>query len=193
MAVLEVQESIATKPKNSIGETYARKVLSNWNGTHVADAIIAATQLGLIHSGGALKDERARQILREEFDSRKTDDVNWSVVIEAYRNGRNSVINAAQLRERYYPAAGNDNKPQLSKGWTQTINSLPPLPGGQPKERFQVTWFDDVDQSAAKEEIVKGLLGAGEFSLFVAKPGTAKSVGDIACHIAAGKVFSYSL
>jgi RecA-family ATPase len=48
---------------------------------------------------------------------------------------------------------------------------------------------DDVDQSTAKEEIVQGVLGAGEFSLFVAKPGTAKSVlvGDIDCHIAAGK------
>jgi hypothetical protein len=56
------------------------------------------------------------------------------------------------------------------------------------KDRFQVTWFDDVDQSAAKEEIVQGVLGAGEFSLFVAKPGTAKSVlvGDIGCHVAAG-------
>jgi AAA domain-containing protein len=57
------------------------------------------------------------------------------------------------------------------------------------KPRFQITWFDDVDQSTAKEEILKGVLGAGEFSLWVAKPGTAKSVlvGDIGCHIAAGK------
>jgi hypothetical protein len=56
------------------------------------------------------------------------------------------------------------------------------------KERFQITWFDDVDQSTAKEQILQGVLGAGEFSLFVAKPGTAKSVlvGDIGCHIAAG-------
>jgi hypothetical protein len=39
-----------------------------------------------------------------------------------------------------------------------------------------------------KDELVKGLLGTGEFSLFVAKPGTAKSVlvGDIGCHVAAG-------
>jgi hypothetical protein len=124
MASLKVQNSIATKPKNSIGETYARKVLSNWNGTHVADAIIAATQIGLIHSGGALNDERARQILQEEFDSRKTDEVNWSVVIEAYRNGRSSVISAAQLRERYYPAAGNDIKPMPLSGRAAFINMV---------------------------------------------------------------------
>ena len=57
-----------------------------------------------------------------------------------------------------------------------------------PKERFQITWFDDVDQTVTKEEIVQGVLGAGEFSLFVAKPGMGKSVlvGDIGMHIAAG-------
>src|ERR1700724_169042 len=56
------------------------------------------------------------------------------------------------------------------------------------KPRFQITRFDDVNQSVAKEYVVQGMIGAGEFSLFVAKPGTAKSVlvGDIGCHIAAG-------
>src|ERR1700730_18045169 len=98
------------KPKNSIGETFARKVLSDWNGTHVADACIAATQIGLIHSGGGFGDERAREILRKEFDKRKVDDVNWSVVIEAFRNGRSAVISATELRERFYGA--NDNKPE---------------------------------------------------------------------------------
>src|ERR1700721_1391615 len=82
----------------------------------------------------------------------------------------------------------NDDKPQLSKAWNDTVNLVAKLPGGPSKERFQVTWFDDVDQSTAKEEIVHGVLGAGEFSLFVAKHGTGKSVlvGDIGCHIAAG-------
>jgi hypothetical protein len=57
MAAVAVNETVSIKPQNSIGETYARKVLSDWNGTHVADACIAATQFGLIHSGGALKDD----------------------------------------------------------------------------------------------------------------------------------------
>jgi hypothetical protein len=185
--------SVADKPKNSPGETYARKVLSDWNGTHVADACIAATQLGLIHSGGALKDDRAREILQNEFDLRNVDSVNWSVVIEAYRNGRSSVINASQLRQRYYPAASNDNKPKPASKLatfapTRAGTSANELIAKLTKERFQVTWFDDVDQSSAKEEILQGVLGAGEFSLFVAKPGMGKSVlvGDIGCHIAAG-------
>ena len=46
-----------------------------------------------------------------------------------------------------------------------------------------------VDKTTTKEEIVQGVLGAGEFSLFVAKPGMGKSVlvGDIGMHIAAGR------
>jgi hypothetical protein len=196
MAALIMKESVATKPKNSPGETFARKVLSDWKGTHVADACIAATQLGLIHSGGGFGDERARQILREEFDSRKINDVNWSVVIEAFRNGRSAVISPAELRERYYPAEANDNKPMAKSKFAEFYDTLTARSGtsvgdavaNRSKERFQITWFDDVDQSVAKEEILQGVLGAGEFSLFVAKPGTAKSVlvGDIGCHVAAG-------
>jgi AAA domain-containing protein len=175
MTALDVKDNVASKPKNSIGETYAKKVLSDWNGNHVADACVAATLLGLIHSGGGFGDGRARQILREEFDRRNVDDINWSVVIESYRNGRSAVINPAQLKERFSPAAAaNDNNLQL--------------PNIQAKDRFKVTWFDDVDKSPAKEWIVKGIIGASEFSLWVAKPGTAKSVllCDIGCHIAAG-------
>ncbi|MDH2350871.1 AAA family ATPase [Bradyrhizobium sp. SSUT112] len=80
-----------------------------------------------------------------------------------------------------YAKAANDN--------SRKTLQLPDAVKADLKERFQVTWFDDVDQSAAKEEILQGVLGAGEFSLFVAKPGTGKSVlvGDIGCHIAAGR------
>jgi hypothetical protein len=196
MTALNVKESVATKPKNSFGETYARKVVSDWKGSHVADACIAATQIGLIHSGGVLGYERAKAILREEFDIRKVDDVNWSVVNEAFQNGRAAVINPSQLRERFYPPTANDNKPMPPSKFAAFHTMLKERSGTSVEEglasrfktRFQITWFDDVDQSTAKEEIVQGVLGAGEFSLFVAKPGTAKSVlvGDIGCHIAAG-------
>ena len=83
----------------------------------------------------------------------------------------------------------NDNVAKLSPGWTETVNKLETSNGTTPrKDRFQITLFDDVDQTVTKEEIVQGVLGAGEFSLFVAKPGMGKSVlvGDIGMHIAAG-------
>jgi hypothetical protein len=175
------------KPKNSVGETYARKVLSDWKGNHVADACIAATQIGLIHSSSLLGYERAKDILRDEFNSRKVDDVNWSVVNEAFQNGRSAVISPSELKTRFTFVVANDNKPVMSSNWNAFLNANPTI-ANQAKSRFQITWFDDVDQSTAKEEILQGVLGAGEFSLFVAKPGTAKSVlvGDIGCHVAAG-------
>src|SRR3979409_240464 len=91
--------------------------------------------------------------------------------------------------------SANDNVPHATKYGAflhmvkeRASTSVEDLIANRTKERFQVTWYDDVDQSVAKEEILQGVLGAGEFSLFVAKPGTAKSVlvGDIGCHIAAG-------
>jgi hypothetical protein len=191
-----LSESVATKPKNSIGETYARKVLSEWKGNHVADACIAATQIGLIHSSSLLGYERAKQLLRQDFNSRKVDDVNWSVVNEAFQNGRSAVISPTELKNRFSFVVANDNKPKSPSGFAAFQNMIEGRAGtavqdaiaNRSKDRFQITWFDDVDQSAAKEEILQGVLGAGEFSLFVAKPGTAKSVlvGDIGCHIAAG-------
>nr|WP_306235704.1 AAA family ATPase [Bradyrhizobium sp. Bra64] len=92
-------------------------------------------------------------------------------------------VEAAKAEIDAHAKAANDNQ-------RKTLQ-LPEAVKGDQKERFQVTWFDDVDQSTAKEEILQGVLGAGEFSLFVAKPGTGKSVlvGDIGCHVAAGKAW----
>jgi hypothetical protein len=111
MAALSVKESVATNPKrNPNGEAAARKILANWKGDFVGDACIAATQIGLLHSGYLLGYERAKEILREEFDRRKVDDVNWSVVNQSFQDGRSAVISTAQLMERYFPVASNDNE-----------------------------------------------------------------------------------
>jgi hypothetical protein len=52
MTALKVKESVATKPKNSIGETYARKVLSN-RGSHELARPESQTRLGRILRCGA--------------------------------------------------------------------------------------------------------------------------------------------
>ncbi|MBB6299927.1 AAA family ATPase [Rhizobium leucaenae] len=71
---------------------------------------------------------------------------------------------------------------------TETV-SEPPHPD-QPKkrERFELTWFDAIEEGKPKETILKGWLGEGEFTTISGLPGTGKSVivTDIACHIAAG-------
>lgn len=181
MASLSTASAEVAGPKESPGEDYVRTVLSDWTGSHVADACIAATNLGLIHSGCAIGYYRARDILVEEFELRKVDDVNWSVVDQAFQNGRSAVISTNELKERFSRAHANDNQ-------QKTLQAPPQVRAAQ-NDRFQVTWFDDVNQSPAKEHIVKDVLGASEFSLWVAKPGTAKSVllCDIGCHIAAGR------
>lgn len=89
-------------------------------------------------------------------------------------------VEAAKAEIDSYAKAANDNKPKTM--------SVPDQVRAAQKDRFQITWFDEVNETISKEEIVKGFLGVGEFSLFVAKPGTAKSVllCDVGCHIAAG-------
>jgi hypothetical protein len=56
------------------------------------------------------------------------------------------------------------------------------------RERFEWTWFDEIEEGKPKETILKGWLGVGEFTTISGLPGTGKSVvvTDIACHIAAG-------
>ncbi len=99
-----------------------------------------------------------------------------------------TTLRAYGVRDGSIPA--NDNVPKISArgAFLNMVKERAGTPIQNQKDRFQITWFDDVDQSTAKEEILQGVLGAGEFSLFVAKPGMGKSVlvGDIGCHIAAG-------
>jgi AAA domain len=87
----------------------------------------------------------------------------------------------AELERLKAAKVANDNRPRLT--------APPSVLAVLQKDRFQVTWVDDVNKAKAKDEILKGVLGAGEFTLFVAKPGTAKSVllCDMGLHIAAGK------
>ena len=86
----------------------------------------------------------------------------------------------AIVKRRKPAKPANDNGPRL----VAPASVLAALK----KEKFEITLFDDVNQSKIKEEILEGVLGDGEFTEFVAKPGTAKSVllVDIGCHIAAG-------
>lgn len=57
-----------------------------------------------------------------------------------------------------------------------------------PRPRFEVTWFSEIEEGAPKEHVIDGVLGVGEFTVIVGKPGTGKSViaTDMAGHVAAG-------
>lgn len=64
----------------------------------------------------------------------------------------------------------------------------PPQSKPVKRERFDLTWFDEIEEGKPKETILKGWLGVGEFTTISGLPGTGKSVvtTDLACHIAAG-------
>jgi hypothetical protein len=139
-------------------------ISSAWKGNGVTAAVAAACEMGMLVAGNLIGYEQAKDAVQRGFTVRLVDEKYWSTVYEAFQSGRSSLVSHAELQERFKPVVANDN------------------------HRFSITWFDDVDKSTTKEEIVQGVLGAGEFSLFVAKPGMGKSVlvGDIGMHIAAG-------
>ncbi|WP_050044738.1 AAA family ATPase [Bradyrhizobium sp. LTSP849] len=160
---LALQPAAARLHQN--GEVAARTILGQWKGPALADACVAALQLGMLNAGNLLAYHRCRHLLEVNLDLHKVNEDRWPEVLSVFHQGRDTLITRSEVWSSYVPKPANDN------------------------DRFQVTWFDDVNKSPAKEEIVKGVIGAGEFSLWVAKPGTAKSVllCDIGCHIAAGK------
>jgi hypothetical protein len=57
-----------------------------------------------------------------------------------------------------------------------------------PKPRFNITWFDDIEEGKPKMWTIKGVLGEGEMTTVSGLPGTGKSVitGDGCFHVAAG-------
>jgi hypothetical protein len=147
------------------GELAARAILAKLKGSDFTDACHAALELGHLNSVSLLPYHRCRQLLDVHLELRKVQEDRWPDVVSMFHQGRDTILARSEVWARYIPKPVNDN------------------------DRFQITWFDEVDKSPAKESIVKGIIGAGEFSLWVAKPGTAKSVllCDIGCHIAAGK------
>jgi hypothetical protein len=56
------------------------------------------------------------------------------------------------------------------------------------KPRFNLTWFDDIEEGKPKVWTIKGVLGDGEMTTISGLPGTGKSVitGDGCFHVAAG-------
>jgi hypothetical protein len=82
----------------SEAERVINQILSAWKGSFVADACIAATQIGLLNSGNMIGFDHAKTVLKFHFDARKIDDIHWSTVYQAFQNGRSTVISNIELR-----------------------------------------------------------------------------------------------
>src|ERR1700760_1973878 len=155
----------ATMIRRESGELAARVILAKLKGPDFTDACHVALELGHLNAVSLLPYYRCRDLLDIHLEIRKVEKDRWPDIVSMFHQGRDTIMARSEVWARYVPKPANDN------------------------DRFQVTWFDEVDKSPAKQWIVKGVIGAGEFSVWVAKPGTAKSVllCDIGCHIAAGK------
>ena len=100
----------AVKKPNPVGEPAILQILAKHPGNHFIDLCNIATEIGMVHSGCCLSDGRAREVVLDEFNRRKIDDVHWSMVHGSFLNGRGSVISTAEVRARYSPVAANDNE-----------------------------------------------------------------------------------
>lgn len=164
------------------GELAVGFITSQWPKTKdLPAACVAAMQIGHLEAARSISYERSKEILRLNLNEREIPEDYRQDVYDAFGHGRSVVMTRSQLWESYLSKATNDNKPKSLQ--------LPAQLQAAQRDRFQVVWFDDVDKTPAKEHVLKGVIGAGEFSVWVAKPGTAKSVllCDIGCHIAAGR------
>ena len=159
-----VADKDATTIRRESGELAARTILAKLTSPDFTDACHVALELGHLNAVSLLPYHRCRQLLDVRLEMQKVSADRRSEVVNSFHYGRDTTnLTRAEVWARYMPKPANDNA------------------------RFQITWFDEVNQSVSKEWIVKGIIGASEFSLWVAKPGTAKSVllVDIGCHIAA--------
>ena len=166
-AVNDKPEGLPKTPNKSVqqGETEAKRILQAWNSPFIGDAAHAAFNVGLLVSANLLPLYRANSLLEGHFKRNSCNPDQWDIVLGQLYQGRETPVLRGPLLERIASASVKT------------------------KDRFQITWFDDVDQSPAKEELLEGVLGVGEFTVLVAKPGGGKSVlaADIGCHIAADK------
>jgi AAA domain len=104
-----VSTASAEEPKNLMGHRGARLINDGWKGDFVAAAQTAAFQYGMLVTAHMLPHDRALILLETHFKHRKVDEPYWSSVYQSFLCGRDSGISHAELRERMFPEAANDN------------------------------------------------------------------------------------
>jgi len=168
----------------SIGELVAARLISRSEAE--AGLFDAAVSNGLVGTDGERKcwdkirrglDKTAsspRQIPEREHDNDNTAPIDPESI--------KALVDKAKAK-----TATTSNNSVSETAQDTTPAAQPPA---QPKkrERFELTWFDEIEEGKPKETILKNWLGVGEFTTISGLPGTGKSVvtTDLACHIAAG-------
>lgn len=110
------------------------------------------------------------------------------------RDAIDSIIKSAKTKKAAKAAAADNDNVASEKPEKAAIAPTPELANmdaqATPKkrERFELTWFDQIEEGKPKEEFIKKVLGESEFTTISGLPGTGKSVivTDMACHVAKG-------
>ncbi|NTG85847.1 AAA family ATPase [Agrobacterium rhizogenes] len=167
----------------SIGELVAAGYLSRSEAE--AGLFDAAQANGLVATDG---DRKCMDKIKRGLD--KTANSPRQIPERAHDNDNGSdpaaveaFVARANAKKAAKTAAGGAADPVVV---SETASTTQPQP--KKRERFELTWFDEIEEGKPKETILKGWLGVGEFTTISGLPGTGKSVivTDIACHIAAG-------
>lgn len=167
----------------------------------------ASFTLGRLVGGGHISESEARSSLESIAQQWPNFPKSRGTIARGLKDGM------AQPREVPLPDHANDNTryvdpaPMIQKSLDKKSApvSLPPSQPAaqqsdtasepanidqppQPRARFDLTWFDDIEEGKPKEEFIKKVLGEREFTTVSGLPGTGKSVivTDMACHVAKG-------
>lgn len=196
--------AIGGNPKyvDKVVEDELRKLAETPHGGRNAALNEAAFALGRLVGGGHLDESTARQDLeaiarqwpnfpksRATIQRALKDGMAQprDVPVPSYQDDGTRPVNVDGLLRKKTVAAdvANDNESTAREPAPPTTQEHAEK---KKRGRFELTWFDEIEEGKPKETILKGWLGCGEFTTISGLPGTGKSVvtTDLACHIAAG-------
>jgi len=92
------------------------------------------------------------------------------------------------LKARVSDPDGDAPKIDFNALVSKLTGSNPTAATPESRERFKLTWFDNIEAGKSKLWAIKGVLGDGEMTTISGLPGSGKSVitGDAGFHVAAG-------
>jgi hypothetical protein len=160
-------------------------------GAGVLSRDIAEDELyrGAAHNGVLRKDGEKQTLARIK---RGLDDgIKAPRVIKEreYQNDNTKLMDTSKLLAKNKKTDAQDEAPTESAPEDEPREDSPQGTAPKKRERFDLTWFDNIKEGEPKVTFIKGVLGEREFTTISGLPGTGKSVivTDMACHVACGK------
>lgn len=126
--------------------------------------------------------------LAADLNSVLDDDVYFKPFVVGEREGELTI--ACHFKRR---RAEDEERLAAHRGealaYSPGLYAVPVATDAKTKDRFEVVYFDDIEENPVKEWLIDDMLGDGEFTCFWGMPGCGKSVilTDAAFHVASGE------